>query len=174
MQTVAAFLNGKGGIVLCGIRPDGRIEGHQVSDQTLRDFAEAFELESEAESSLDLPSRVLVVLAHGLLFQGPDCSDNRKASSRRPAEQCDEEHGGFWAHGVVDPPQGVQPTAGVAADADGEAGESRACEEARAEQKHAPGGSGHDPSSRTSPRPRTSRRAGGYMREPLTTVRMHG
>lgn len=43
MRTVCAFLNGDGGVLLFGIRPDGRVEGQQVSDQTLRDFAEAFE-----------------------------------------------------------------------------------------------------------------------------------
>jgi len=41
MQTLCAFLNGGGGTVLFGVRPDGRIEGQQVSDQTLRDVAQA-------------------------------------------------------------------------------------------------------------------------------------
>ena len=40
MRTVGAFLNGCGGIVLFGIRPDGRIEGQQITDLTLRDFAQ--------------------------------------------------------------------------------------------------------------------------------------
>ena len=43
MQTVCAFLNGNGGLVLFGIRPDGRVEGQQVSDQTMRDIAELFD-----------------------------------------------------------------------------------------------------------------------------------
>ncbi|MFY9340864.1 MAG: ATP-binding protein [Planctomycetota bacterium] len=43
MHTVCAFLNGNGGLVLFGIRPDGRAEGQQVSDQTMRDIAEAFD-----------------------------------------------------------------------------------------------------------------------------------
>ncbi|MFN6193525.1 MAG: ATP-binding protein, partial [Planctomycetota bacterium] len=43
MQTVCAFLNGGGGIVAIGVRPDGTIEGQQVADQTLRDLAEAFD-----------------------------------------------------------------------------------------------------------------------------------
>ncbi|MBI2191318.1 MAG: ATP-binding protein [Planctomycetes bacterium] len=41
MQTLCAFLNGSGGTVLFGIRPDGTIEGQEVSDQTLPDVAQA-------------------------------------------------------------------------------------------------------------------------------------
>ena len=37
MQTLCAFLNGSGGMVLFGVRPEGTIEGQGVSDQTLRD-----------------------------------------------------------------------------------------------------------------------------------------
>ena len=41
MQTLCAFLNGSGGLVLFGVRPEGAIEGQAVSDQTLRDVAQA-------------------------------------------------------------------------------------------------------------------------------------
>ena len=41
MQTLCAFLNGSGGRVLFGIRPEGTIEGQSVSDQTLRDVAQS-------------------------------------------------------------------------------------------------------------------------------------
>jgi ATP-dependent DNA helicase RecG len=41
MLTLCAFLNGSGGTVLVGVRPNGRIEGQDVSDQTLRDIAQA-------------------------------------------------------------------------------------------------------------------------------------
>jgi ATP-dependent DNA helicase RecG len=41
MQTLCAFLNGSGGKVLFGARPEGAIEGQAVSDQTLRDIAQA-------------------------------------------------------------------------------------------------------------------------------------
>jgi ATP-dependent DNA helicase RecG len=41
LQTICAFLNGSGGLVLVGVRPDGRPEGQQVSDGTLRDIAQA-------------------------------------------------------------------------------------------------------------------------------------
>ncbi len=40
MRTVCAFLNAEGGTVLFGVRPDGRIEGQQVADATLRDVAQ--------------------------------------------------------------------------------------------------------------------------------------
>lgn len=43
LQTVCAFLNGSGGIVLFGVRPEGKAEGQHVSDQTLREVAQAFD-----------------------------------------------------------------------------------------------------------------------------------
>lgn len=41
MQSLCAFLNGVGGMLLFGVRPDGAVEGQDVSDQTLRDIAQA-------------------------------------------------------------------------------------------------------------------------------------
>lgn len=41
MQTLCAFLNGSGGTLLLGVRPDGTVEGQAVSEQTLRDVAHA-------------------------------------------------------------------------------------------------------------------------------------
>jgi ATP-dependent DNA helicase RecG len=41
MQTLCAFLNGTGGTVLFGVKPDGAVEGQEVSDHTLRDIAQA-------------------------------------------------------------------------------------------------------------------------------------
>ncbi len=41
MRTLCAFLNGSGGMVLFGVRPEGAIDGQTVSDQTLRDVAQA-------------------------------------------------------------------------------------------------------------------------------------
>src|SRR3990172_3982978 len=41
MKSLCAFLNGSGGMVLFGIRPEGTVEGQAVSDQTLRDVAQA-------------------------------------------------------------------------------------------------------------------------------------
>lgn len=43
MQTVCAFLNGSGGMVVFGVRSGGFMEGQQVSDKTLGEFAQAFE-----------------------------------------------------------------------------------------------------------------------------------
>jgi ATP-dependent DNA helicase RecG len=43
LQTLCAFLNGAGGMVLFGVRPDGVVEGQQVSDSTQREIAQAFE-----------------------------------------------------------------------------------------------------------------------------------
>jgi ATP-dependent DNA helicase RecG len=40
-RTVCAFFNGSGGIVLFGVRQDGRVEGQHVSDSTLREVAQA-------------------------------------------------------------------------------------------------------------------------------------
>lgn len=41
MQTLCAFLNGSGGMVLFGVRPDGTVAGQALWDQTLRDVAQA-------------------------------------------------------------------------------------------------------------------------------------
>ncbi|MHB8894701.1 MAG: AlbA family DNA-binding domain-containing protein [Candidatus Geothermincolia bacterium] len=41
MLTLCAFLNGAGGTVLFGIRPNGTVAGQEVSDRTLRDIAQA-------------------------------------------------------------------------------------------------------------------------------------
>ncbi len=41
MRTLCAFLNGSGGLVLFGVRPEGTIDGQVVSDKTLRDVAQA-------------------------------------------------------------------------------------------------------------------------------------
>lgn len=43
LQTICAFLNGSGGTVLFGVRPDGHPDGQQVSDQTLREIAQALD-----------------------------------------------------------------------------------------------------------------------------------
>jgi ATP-dependent DNA helicase RecG len=41
MHNLCSFLNAGGGIVLFGVRPDGTIEGQDVTDHTLRDLAQA-------------------------------------------------------------------------------------------------------------------------------------
>lgn len=60
MQTVCAFLNGAGGMVLMGIRPDGAPEGQQVSDRTLREIAQASD---HFEPPVNLPVERLPISA---------------------------------------------------------------------------------------------------------------
>jgi len=54
MQTLCAFLNGDGGIVLFGVGPDGSIRGQEVSDKTLREIADALDrFEPRPEAPVD-------------------------------------------------------------------------------------------------------------------------
>ncbi len=54
MQTICAFLNGDGGIVLFGVSSDGKAEGQELSDQTYRDIAQAADrFEPPAHFSID-------------------------------------------------------------------------------------------------------------------------
>ncbi|MBH0176401.1 MAG: transcriptional regulator [Nitrospira sp.] len=43
LQTICAFLNGLGGMVLFGVRPDGKPEGQHATEQTLREIAHAMD-----------------------------------------------------------------------------------------------------------------------------------
>ncbi len=43
LQTLCAFLNGSGGVVIFGVGPKGTIEGQQVSDKTLREITQALD-----------------------------------------------------------------------------------------------------------------------------------
>ena len=68
MHSLCAFLNGSGGMVLFGVRPDGAVEGQTVSDQTLRDIAQAADrFEPPAHVSIHRikvkPGREVVVAA---------------------------------------------------------------------------------------------------------------
>ena len=62
MQTVCAFLNGSGGTVLFGVRPDGVAEGQHISDKTVREVAQAFE---RFEPPVNLPLERLPVEVGG-------------------------------------------------------------------------------------------------------------
>jgi ATP-dependent DNA helicase RecG len=43
LQTVCAFLNGDGGRVIFGVKPDSTLLGQDVSDQTSREIAQALD-----------------------------------------------------------------------------------------------------------------------------------
>lgn len=43
LQSVCAFLNGAGGKVLIGVKPDGTVVGQQVSEKTMREIAQAMD-----------------------------------------------------------------------------------------------------------------------------------
>jgi ATP-dependent DNA helicase RecG len=58
LQTACAFLNGEGGLVVFGAKPDGRLEGQQVTDQTLREIAQGMD---RFEPSAKLPMRRIKV-----------------------------------------------------------------------------------------------------------------
>lgn len=54
-ETVCAFLNNKGGIVLIGVRDDGKIFGQQISDKTRQEIAtELLKLEPSAQSYVNI------------------------------------------------------------------------------------------------------------------------
>jgi ATP-dependent DNA helicase RecG len=83
MQTLCAFLNGSGGMVLFGVRPDGAIEGQAVSDQTLRDVAQAADrFEPPAHASIhrikvQADRDLLVVAADGTMDMRPFTYEGR-------------------------------------------------------------------------------------------------
>jgi len=58
LQTACAFLNGNGGMVIFGVRPDSRPEGQQVVESTLRDITQAFD---RFEPPVDIPVSRLAV-----------------------------------------------------------------------------------------------------------------
>jgi ATP-dependent DNA helicase RecG len=54
MQTLCAFLNGSRGTVLFGVRPEGTLEGQDVSDKAIREIAQAAaRLEPPAQVSIE-------------------------------------------------------------------------------------------------------------------------
>ena len=99
MQTVCAFLNGCGGMVLFGARSDGMPEGQQVSDKTLREIAQAFE-RFEPPVNIDIrrvkvkdDREVLVLSVDGsiasrpCLFEGRPYERLETATCRMPQEK---------------------------------------------------------------------------------------
>jgi len=65
-ETLCAFLNGRGGHVVLGIAPDGRVVGQEISDKTRREIAamlDRFEPPSPVTVELvDLPGRGLQII----------------------------------------------------------------------------------------------------------------
>lgn len=83
MLTLCAFLNGSGGIVLFGVRPDGQPEGQQVSDQTLRDIAQALDRFEPPVNllverlSVDKGREILILRVEGISDSIPFTFDGR-------------------------------------------------------------------------------------------------
>ena len=106
MQTVCAFLNGCGGMVLFGARSDGMPEGQQVSDKTLREIAQAFE-RFEPPVNIDIrrvkvkDDREVLVLSvdssiasRPCLFEGRPYERLESATCRMPQENMKSS---FWS-----------------------------------------------------------------------------
>jgi ATP-dependent DNA helicase RecG len=83
MQTLCAFLNGPGGVVLFGVRAGGIIEGQEVSDQTLQDIAQAADrFEPPAHVSIQRVKvktgrEVIAVMVDASLTTGPFTYEGR-------------------------------------------------------------------------------------------------
>ncbi|MHB8894699.1 MAG: AlbA family DNA-binding domain-containing protein [Candidatus Geothermincolia bacterium] len=83
MQTLCGFLNGMGGTVLFGIRPDGIAEGQDVTDKTLREIAQATERFEPAvhlmirRAKVDAGREVISVSVEGGLDKRPFAYDGR-------------------------------------------------------------------------------------------------
>lgn len=60
LQSLCAFLNGSGGTVLFGVRPDGTAEGQSVSDKTMREIAQAMD---RFEPPVNVPVQRMAVAA---------------------------------------------------------------------------------------------------------------
>ncbi len=67
LQSLCAFLNAAGGMVLFGVRPDGKVEGQHVTDQTLREIAQALD---KFEPPVNLPVERLPVGGSNPLIAG--------------------------------------------------------------------------------------------------------
>jgi len=91
VQSLCAFLNGKGGQVLFGVTASGRIVGQMIADSTLRDVAqELSKLEPQAavsETRVPIGGSVeVLVLEVGRHSEGP-CTYNASPISCRDALQ---------------------------------------------------------------------------------------
>jgi ATP-dependent DNA helicase RecG len=110
MQTLCAFLNGIGGTVIFGIRPDGTAEGQDVTDKTLREIAQATERFEPAVLSIrrakaEARREVVAVSVEGGLGKRPFTYDGRPyervgSTTRRMAQSRYEKTLMDRAHGT--------------------------------------------------------------------------
>jgi len=111
MQTLCAFLNGIGGTVLFGIRPDGTAEGQDVTDKTLREIAQATERFEPAvhlsirRAKAEAGREVVAVSVEGGLDKRPFTYDGRPyervgSTTRRMAQSRYEKTLMDRAHGT--------------------------------------------------------------------------
>ena len=83
MQAICAFLNGMGGTVLFGIRPEGTVEGQNVSDKTLREIAQATEHFEPAvhltirRGKVEAGREIVAISVEGRLDKRPFTHDGR-------------------------------------------------------------------------------------------------
>jgi ATP-dependent DNA helicase RecG len=83
VQTLCAMLNHRGGCVLFGVEPDGRVVGQQVSDHTIEDVAQEIqEIDPPAFPSMD---RVDLGAGHAMLVVTIATGQNRPYSYRGKA-----------------------------------------------------------------------------------------
>lgn len=97
MQSLCAFLNGRGGLVLFGVDPAGKLLGQDVSDATLRDIAQALDrFEPPASvpierltlaSGREVIVLVAAALADSIPFTWEDRPYERVASTTRRMSQ---------------------------------------------------------------------------------------
>ena len=111
MQTLCAFLNGIGGTVIFGIRPDGTAEGQDVTDKTLREIAQATERFEPAvhlsirRAKAEARREVVAVSVEGGLDKRPFTYDGRPyervgSTTRRMAQSRYEKTLMDRAHGT--------------------------------------------------------------------------
>ncbi len=74
-ETLCAFLNGEGGVVLIGVSPDGRIVGQEVADRTQQEIARML---ARFEPPAPIESRIVAVPESGrsvIVLRAPQTAD---------------------------------------------------------------------------------------------------
>ena len=89
-ETLCAFLNGRGGLVLLGVTPAGRIEGQTISDKTLRDVAATIDrLEPATRIGIE---RIAVEGGREVLVLRAEASSENVPGGNRAGEHARERH----------------------------------------------------------------------------------